>query len=339
MPYKERSGWRAVITEQGKRSTKWFQTKREAHEWESAERKAIKNQKPKTITGLLSLFGEYLDYAERYSKYTYSHKKTLCRRLLSAWGDIDIYKITPKMCLSYLDSRSRISGNAANEDLKEMRSIFSHFKKFNNIEHNPLINIAHYSHEVKPPYVPPREDITKLLMVTQGQDRIMLDVFRFTAARRSEVLKLTWDDILFDQRSIRLTTNKSRKGKVKAYYVPMSETLYKSLQWQWNNRDKSSPYVFTHKGDKYSKRDEWLPKLCKKAGVKPFGYHSFRRAFATGIMSTGKASLKDVSMLLGHGSVRHTELYLRSINLNLPGLVELLENNENTPEENTKSRN
>jgi len=45
-------------------------------------------------------------------------------------------------------------------------------------------------------------------------------------------------------------------------------------------------------------------------------------------MATGKASLKDVSLLLGHSSVRNTELYLRSINPNLPGLVELIDPEE-----------
>ncbi len=324
MPYKERGGWRGTVKINGTRKQAWFTSKREAIEWESETRKELKSQKPRTTTGLLNLSVAFLNYMERYSKSTYSHKKTLCKRLLAAWGDIDILAITPKMCLTYLDSRTVVSGNAANEDLHDLKSMFSHFRKFHGINHNPLLYIEPYAHNVTPPYVPPREDLLKLLLVTTGQDRVMLDVFRFTAARRSEVLRLTWDDILFDQRSIRLKTQKNRKSQWKAYYVPISEALYQSLQWQWKNRDKDSPYVFTHDGKPYSRREDWLPKLCEKTKIKPFGFHSFRRAFATGIMNTGKASLKDVSLLLGHSSVRNTELYLRSINPNLPGLVELL---------------
>jgi integrase len=331
MPYKERGGWRAIVKVNGKRTQKWFPSKKDAQAWESATRKDLKHKKPKTSTALLGLCGDYLTYMARYSKSTYSHKKTLCKRILAEWGDIDSHDITPKMCLDYLDKRALISGNAANEDLYDLKTFFGHLRKIYNIDHNPLRDIEPYVHEVKPPYVPPREDILKLLLVTTEQDRVMLDMFRFTAARRSEVMRLTWDDIQFDKRVISLKTHKNRKGQCKTYYVPMSDSLYQSLQWQWNHRDKSSSYVFTHNGKSYARREAWLPSLCEKAKIKPFGYHSFRRAFATGIMATGKASMKDTSMLMGHSSTRHTETYLRSINPNLPGLVEMLDEKSKYP--------
>jgi len=331
MPYKERGGWRGAVLVRGERRRAWFPSKKEAVEWESVTRKELKNRKPQTATGLLNMCGEFLSYMERYSKSTYSHKKTLCRRILSAWGDIEITDITPTMCLGYLDKRALVSGNAANEDLHDLKSMFSYFRKFHNVSHNPLLNIEPYAHDATPPYVPPKEDILKLTMLTTGQDRVMLDVFRFTPARRSEVLRLTWDDIMFEQRAIRLKTQKNRKSQWKLYYVPMIQTLFDSLQWQWKNRDKTSPYVFTHEGKAYARREDWLPRLCEKANIKPFGFHSFRRAFATGVMGTGKASMKDVSLLLGHSSTTHTERYLRSINPNLPGLVELLDEKQICP--------
>ncbi len=328
MPYKARGGWRAEVRIGDKRETKWFPSKRDALSWESATRKEMKTRKPKTSTGLLSLCNEYLTYVQRFSKSTYSHKKTLCKRILKAWGDMDVYAVTPKICLTYLDERATMSGNAANEDLHDLKAMFNYFKRIHSIQHNPLLHIDEYSHDVVPPYVPPREDILKLLLVTKGQDRAMLDVFRYTAARRSEVMRLTWEDVDFQARTIRLKTHKNRKGQWKAYYVPMSDALYQSLQAHWKKRDKESSYVFTHKGKPYARREDWLIRLCDKAKIKPFGFHSFRRAFASSIMATGKASLKDVSLLLGHSSVRNTELYLRSINPNLPGLVELIDPEE-----------
>lgn len=328
MPYKERGGWRGEVRVLGKRRTRWFASKKRAAEWEGAAEKEIRATRSLTATGLQTLSVRYLDYMERFSKSTYSHKKTLIKRIGAAWGDVDVNEITPQMCLDYLDERSKVSGNAANEDIHDLKAMFSYFRKFHGIMHNPLLYIDPYKHDVTPPYVPPKEDILKLLMVTQGQDRVMLDVFRFTPARRSEVLKLTWADVLFDQRVIRLTTHKSRNGLSKAYYVPMIDALCDSLKSHWKNRDKESPYVFTLDGKPFTRREDWLPSICSRAGIKPFGYHSFRRAFASGIMGTGKASMKDVSLLLGHSSTVHTERYLRSINPNLPGLVELLDEKE-----------
>jgi integrase len=333
MPYKERGGWRASVKIGGARKQAWFPSKREALEWEGKTRKDLKTQRSKTATGLLRLSMEYLDYMERFSKSTYSHRKTLIRRIGSEWGDIEIQSITPKMVLAYLDKRALVSGNAANEDLHDLKSMFSYFRKFHGITHNPMIHIDPYKHEVTPPYVPPKEDIAKLILATRGQDRVMLEMFRYTPARRSEVLRLTWDDILFDRRLIRLKTQKNRKGQWKVYYVPMSTTLYGSLKDHYKGRDKESPYVFTHNGKPYTRRDDWLPKLCKKAKIRPFGYHSFRRAFASEIMGSGRASMKDVSLLLGHSSTTHTERYLRSINPNLPGLVEMLDEKEIYPKD------
>jgi integrase len=117
------------------------------------------------------------------------------------------------------------------------------------------------------------------------------------------------------------------------YYVPIIEALYKSLKWPWDNRDKESPYIFTHDGIPYVRREDWLPKLSEKVKIKPFGFHSFRRAFIIGIMNTGKTSLNDVSLLFGHSSVNHTEFYLRSINTNLPSLAELLNEEANYPKD------
>jgi len=58
-----------------------------------------------------------------------------------------------------------------------------------------------------------------------------------------------------------------------------------------------------------------------------FGFHALRRFYASQIMGTGLASVKDVSDLLGHSSARNTEKYLRMINPNLWGLVDQIDDN------------
>jgi len=52
-----------------------------------------------------------------------------------------------------------------------------------------------------------------------------------------------------------------------------------TLWWQWNNRDKNSPYVFTNPktGTRYTYRRMFLSGLCKTAKVKPFGFKVFRK--------------------------------------------------------------
>ncbi len=49
------------------------------------------------------------------------------------------------------------------------------------------------------------------------------------------------------------------------------------LEGRYKNRDK---LLRAHNRKPYSRREDRLPRLCKKENSRPFGYHSFRRAFA-----------------------------------------------------------
>ena len=68
---------------------------------------------------------------------------------------------------------------------------------------------------------------------------------------------------------------------MQADYFPLPEDSerYQALKWQWENRDKRCPYVFTdpESGDKFTHRNRFMKGLCKRAGVKPFGIKAFRK--------------------------------------------------------------
>jgi len=106
-------------------------------------------------------------------------------------------------------------------------------------------------------------------------------------------------------------------------WFPMSDDLYESLQWWWKNRTiKESPYVFVddqrgpHYGKPYTTRRRFLPGLCERAGVKPFGFHALRRFVASILADSGK-STNAIRRVLRHKNVRTTELYIQNINNDL----------------------
>ena len=109
----------------------------------------------------------------------------------------------------------------------------------------------------------------------------------------SEILRLTWKDVNLEKRTVTLRTRKRKGGQIQSDLVPMSETLYSCLKRRWNERDKSSPYVFTKPGGGiYTKNDklvkEMMDKLCKKAGVKKFGFHAIRHHVAMILEDSGR---------------------------------------------------
>ena len=64
--------------------------------------------------------------------------------------------------------------------------------------------------------------------------------------------------------------------------------------------------------------------LCKKAGVKPFGFHALRRYVASVLADTHKVSAKTIQRILRHKKVTTTERYIQNINQDLAGVMNLL---------------
>ena len=109
--------------------------------------------------------------------------------------------------------------------------------------------------------------------------------------------------------------------------MPKESELYNSLWWQWQNRDKNSPHVFTNPGTgkKFVDRRKWLQELCKKAGVKTFGFKAFRKYGPSVLNDVRKVSMKKLQRLLRHKKQSTTEIYLKKIDDDLASAVMLLE--------------
>jgi len=232
-----------------------------------------------------------------------------------------------------LEQKKQRSANAANKDRKNLLAMFSKGIKTYGLKNNPFIATENFPHDRSPQYTPPTEDILKLLAVCIREERIFLDCYLQTAARRSEIFRWTWvDDINFEKRKVRLGTRKTRDGSMEYEWLPMSDDLYDSLWWLWNNRKfKKSPYVFVdyrpnhpHHGKPFKSRQKFMRGLCKRAGIKPFGFHALRRYVASVLADIHKQSSKTIQRVLRHKDVTTTERYIQNINDDLKSTMNLL---------------
>jgi len=131
----------------------------------------------------------------------------------------------------------------------------------------------------------------------------------------------------------------------------MTNQLYESLWWCWQNRFfKESPYVWVcedepHAGQPFNYRRRFLSGLCKRAGIHSFGFHSLRRYVASVLTDTHKISAKTIQRILRHKSLQTTERYIQNLNHDLSGVMGLLDVNlrqsttESTTESTTKEKN
>lgn len=337
MPYKQGKKWRAVVRFQGQRYQALLPTKRDAIEWEIETRRELKRIVKRRQLGmdLMTFCAKYLDYATRFTEKVYKEKRAVSRRILQAWGsDFPVAHIDPDMVQTYLDDQAKLrSANASNKDRKNMLAMWTYGQKFLKFPENPVAVTEKRAHDTKPQYTPPTEDILKVLACADRKERVFLDCYLLTGARRSEIFRWIWsDDINFEKREYRLGTRKTRDGSMEYAHFPMPDALYESLWWWWNNRVvKDAPYVFPNEkkgriyGQPHADHRKFLQRLCQRAGVKPFGYHALRRYVASVLADTHKVSATTIQRILRHKKLATTERYIQKINNDLKGTLDLLD--------------
>jgi integrase len=187
---------------------------------------------------------------------------------------------------------------------------------------NPCVAVCEkFPEERQPRYVPPEEDFWKIFEIAQGQDKTMLLTYLHLAARRSELFRLRWDDLDWGTGKVRLLTRKRKDGSFAEDWLPMTEDLRGSLE---AHRDfVAGEWVFPAPGgDQYQYRQHLMRRLCRKAGVRPFGFHAIRHLSAT-VLAQADIPMVVISQILRHRSLAVTERYLKRMG-DLKGALEVL---------------
>lgn len=206
---------------------------------------------------------------------------------------------------------------------KDLRSSFD-FSKYS--QHNQSINAIKFYYEVvkgmpnrfysiERPI--PKETLPKILSKEQVQKMItsvknikhkcIISLLYSAGLRRGELLNLKIDDIISDRMLIRINQGKGRKDR----YTLLSERVLSNLRIYYI-RERPSTYLFEgKKGFPYSPTS--VAKIVKKAAsrariIGKVTPHMLRHSLATHLLENG-TDLRQIQTLLGHNSLRTTEIY------------------------------
>jgi len=328
MPYKRvRKGkvqWVVDIKTPEKRITKIFRTKNEAVEFEVKIKKLIKAKTSTNTISLLEWAEKYLDFCkDRVTERVWKEKKDALQRLFKGLNpDWPVERITPELAIKKLQQRREEStGYQANKDLVHLKAAWNWGQKY--LSSWPQIpnpfNLPKFPYKKWTKYVPPMEDVQKVLEVMEPKDRTMLLFLLHTGARKNEVFKLKWSDIDFANNQVWLTTRKRRGGMEERDSIPLTQELREALL-KLRAESGQHEYVFVNrKGKPYKDRNHWLPNACKKAGVKTFRFHAIRHLTASWLDAHG-VPLTTIQRILRHRNSYTTARYLhelRGIQINL----------------------
>ncbi|MDR2726013.1 MAG: site-specific integrase [Candidatus Adiutrix sp.] len=233
-------------------------------------------------------------------------------------------KITPALVMKYLQKQCAArSGHAANKDKKNLATAWTWGERF--IEGfpkslNPFQAVMKFKEEHSRREMPTEADFWQVYNTATGQDKVMLLTCFHLAARRGEVFRLKWSDVDFANSKVRLGTCKTKDGSMRYDWLPMSQKLKSALSGWKDERPYKTEWVFTvlddtpspnhNPGEPFKARAHFMKTICKRAGVKPFGFHGIRHLTASIMFHKGQP-LTNIQRFLRHTSPLTTVKYLR----------------------------
>jgi hypothetical protein len=301
-------------------------TEREAKAWEAKQWDLTDEEflglKIGTEYCLLDLSNDYLDYAMKFVPSVQKEKKRVFRLLFQSVDPLMTahrFADRPKLALDFSNMCYQgLGGNVVNNKIiKNLKTAWNWGKQyiqgFPNV--SPFDLIERYPETRHPRYVPSLEDFYTVLDGDYNdppseQDKLMLLTYLYTGARRGEVFRLMIStDIDFATAMIRLTHRKSGGRGWEQGLLPMPDDLYDLLLAHVQTCKTDYLFVDPETNKPYTSRQHAMKKWCKRAGVRPFGWHSIRHLTAT-VLAQKNVPMEQIQQILRHHNLSTTEKYI-----------------------------
>lgn len=252
----------------------------------------------------------FLEYSKaKHRLKTYRAYKISSDKFTEYLDNPSLTDITHKIAGQYLEHREKTSSiYMARKDLINLKSMFYYALRNEWIFFNPFVNIKIKLPEKQPKYFR-REEFEKFFAeIVEPEIREIVLVAVHTGLRLNELMNLTSEQIQGDY--IVLSNQNKMNKTAKVYSIPIADEIRDIL-----SRDGR---IFNLNDDFVSKR---VKRYIRKAKINPtLNFHSLRHTFASWLVQDG-VPLKVVSELLGHTSVKTTEIYSHLSKENLKAAI------------------
>lgn len=207
-------------------------------------------------------------------------------------------------------SRKGMAPTSLNRFLSSLRKFCSFLKKQG--YEVPVMELSGFKTGLKVPRVVLRDDISKLLELPENtpievRDKALVWFLLGTGTRISEALSLKVEDIDFRTASCQVLGKGNKKRTV---YIPSKALKLLKRYIEVFNLTEGPLFLnmqrqrLTDRGARYI-----LHKISKKYGLRDLVHpHTLRHTFATNLLEEG-ANLREIQELLGHSSLRSTQIY------------------------------
>lgn len=278
------------------------------------------------ITKEIEDFLDYLLNVRRYSENTVSsYSYDTCdftiymRSLNKTYDEVTVDDV--KAWIFHL-TQNGIGKRSIKRKMSSMRTFYGWMYLNKKVESDPF----EYIHSPKAPHTLPdffsEDEIEQLLIKNnersdklKDRDQAILMIMFASGLRASEVVNLTFDQIDFDNRIMKIL-GKGNKDRLVPFTSAAKSCLRQYIDGYRKqlitDEDNDEGYIFLNsKGEKLTVRGLQfiLNEIERKTGL--YGKihpHMLRHSFATKLMNRG-ADLRTIQELLGHSSIETTSIY------------------------------
>ena len=257
-------------------------------------------------------FGELLEEFEGYLKIKGRSDETIRGYL------VDICTIYEYMEVDFLQAKQKdlekaltkykkdknLTDSTMARKIASLKTFYRFLLSREYITRDPTIEIEIPRKDQKIPEVLTEKEVKELIdAAVKERDKLLVMMFAYTGARLSEVANLTWENIDFKEKTIKIY-GKGRKERI----LPLHPELYEKLLLY--KKSSKSEKVF-----EIAPRtiEAIIEKLSEKALGKRIHPHQLRHTFATTLLKRG-VDLRTIQELLGHAKLDTTQIYMHVSN-------------------------
>jgi integrase len=227
------------------------------------------------------------------------------KSVIAHFGDMDPTRITEKTCLDYAEKRrsaGRKDGTIWTE-LGHLRTALKWAEKTQLISRASAI-VRPTKPDPKNRYLTKKEAEKLLAAATMPHVRLFIILAIATAARRSALLDLTWEQVDLAKGQIRLHKDElasRRKGRAT---VPINNILRAALQEA--KKGARTKFVIEWAGEPVRSVRKGIENAAVRAKIAEVTPHVFRHTAAVWMAEDGRP-MSEIAQFLGHADSRITE--------------------------------
>jgi len=257
---------------------------------------------------------EYLQYAKNNKSRASYERNEIVLRTFQEFLQVDrLRAISPAMIEAYKGHRLKggTKPSTINTELNTIKAMLNKAVAWGHLAKNPAHGIKRLKEARRKVRFLSPEEIRGLLEASGARMRLIIAAMLYTGLRRNELIHLAWEDMDFDKKILSVQAKEGWHPKdYEVRRIPLNDRILGLLKAHGEGGSGGS-YVFPSRqggpllGNTLS-RD--FRKLARSCGIKGVSIHTLRHTFASYLVMGG-VDLYTVQKLLGHSSIKTTEIY------------------------------